>query len=109
MKKLKLLVVSVLLVAAPACEQIEYDIFGDVCGVVLDSRDGMPLQGVMVFLAPGGMNVVTGADGKFEFNDLESRQYSITVQKEGYETNRMTVNVVVSETSNVTLTMNIRE
>jgi hypothetical protein len=40
---------------------------------------------------------VSGDDGRFEFKDLEAVQYTITVQKTGYQTNRKTVTAVAGE------------
>jgi len=49
--------------------------------------------------------MTTSYDGKFIFEELDANQYSLTVQKNGYETNMKTVKVIASETSPVTITM----
>jgi len=63
------------------------------------------LEYVSVQLSPGGKNMTTSYDGKFIFEELDANQYSLTVQKNDYETNMKTVNVIASETSSVTITM----
>ena len=53
--------------------------------------------------------MVTGADGRFEFAEVDAVQYTITVMKAGYSTNRKLVNAIAGETTDVTITMEIRK
>ena len=62
-----------------------------ISGTVIDLDTGDPIQQATVTLSPSGRNTYTGYDGHFEFLDLDARQYTITVQKTGYLTNRKTV------------------
>lgn len=64
---------------------------GSLYGWVSDLATGDPVEGALVTLSPGGMEVYTGNDGHFEFLDLDALQYVVTVQKTGYNTNRKTV------------------
>lgn len=48
---------------------------------------------------------MTDFDGRFIFSELDAKQYSVTVQKNGYETNVQTLNVFASDTLSVTITM----
>ena len=48
---------------------------------------------------------MTDSDGKFTFSELDAKQYSVTVQKNDYETNIKTLNVISSETTTVIITM----
>ena len=82
--------------------------FGTIEGTVLDYDTNQPLEYVSVQLSPGGKNMTTSSDGKFIFEELDANQYSLTVQKNGYETNMKTVKVIASETSSVTITMKKR-
>jgi len=66
-------------------------------GVVNDSETGDLISGASVVLSPGGKTKTTGTDGRYEFLDLDPQQYTITVQKTGYQTNRKTVTAVVGE------------
>ena len=95
------------LIALPlffSCTKEEIDSFGTLYGVVTDTNTGDPLGNVTVTLSPGGITKLTGSDGLFEYADLTPQQYTITVQKSGYQTNRKTVSAVVGERVQVNIT-----
>lgn len=104
MKKI-ILCVIVLLISS-VCSKIEYEIFSTLHGVVSDYETGNPVYGVSVVLTPGGITVITRDDGYFEFQELSPQQYTITVQKSGYMTNRKSVNAISGENiaANITIT-----
>lgn len=87
-----------------SCVKKQYDMWGDVSGVVTDSV-GMPFSGVMVTLSPGSKNALTGSDGYFEFLDLDAGQYTIQAVKSGYGFDRKIVNVVTGETVSVAIVL----
>lgn len=91
------------------CEPVTYDVFATVCGTVVDSEMMEPIEGVSVVLSPSGKNTVTKADGRFEFAELDAAQYTITVQKSGYSTNRKTMNAVAGETMEISITMDKKQ
>lgn len=96
------------LVALPlllSCSKEEQESFGTLYGVVSDTRTGDPLSNVTVTLSPGGTTKLTGSDGLFEYSELTPQQYTITVQKSGYQTNRKSVSAVVGEKVQVNITM----
>lgn len=96
------------LVALPlflSCSKEEVDSFGTLYGVVSDTRTGDPLSNVTVTLSPGGTTKLTGSDGLFEYTELTPQQYTITVQKSGYQTNRKTITSVVGEKVQANITM----
>lgn len=96
------------LVALPllmSCSKDEYESFGTLYGVVTDSNTGNPLGNVSVTLSPGGVTKLTGSDGLFEYTELTPQQYTITVQKSGYQTNRKNVTAVVGEKVQANITM----
>lgn len=97
----------VLLCFASSCTDgmVDYDVLGSISGTVIDVDSGDPVQQATVTLSPSGLNTYTGDDGHFEFLDLEARQYTITVQKTGYTTNRKTVTTVAGGTVDVSLTL----
>lgn len=104
MKKILLLC----LVALPlflSCTKEENDSFGTLYGVVSDVKTGSPLDNVTVTLSPGGTTKLTGSDGLFEYSELTPQQYTITVQKAGYQTNRKTLSAVVGEKTEANITM----
>lgn len=95
---------SILLLAS-ACSKTEYDLFGNISGTVIDVDTGEPIQQAVVTLSPTSKNTYTGMDGQFEYLDLEAQQYTVTVQKTGYQTNRKLVNVNPGESTVVSLVM----
>jgi carbon monoxide dehydrogenase subunit G len=99
MKKLLplLCLISIMVFSVSSCSKPSYDHFATLYGVVSDHTTGEPLAGASVVLSPGGKTKTTGTDGRFEFADLDPQQYTITVQKTGYQTNRKTVTAVVAE------------
>ena len=94
-----------LLLLASACTRTEYDLFGNISGTVIDVDTGEPVQQATVTLSPTSKNTYTGMDGQFEFHELEASQYTVTVQKTGYQANRKLVNVNAGETTDVALVM----
>lgn len=91
--------------ALAACKPETYDTFGDISGTVIDVDSGEPISQATVTLTPTAKNTYTGLDGQFEFKELEAQQYTVTVQKTGYSSNRKTVNVIAGETVTVSLVM----
>jgi hypothetical protein len=88
-----------------ACPTKDYDTFSTLYGVVSDSETKSPISGVDVMLSPGGKTKTTGSDGMFEFTDLDAQQYTITVQKTGYQTNRKTISAVSGEKTEANISM----
>lgn len=88
-----------------SCSKEENDSFGSLYGVVSDVNTGNPLDNVTITLSPGGTSKLTGSDGLFEFTELTPQQYTITVQKAGYQTNRKTLSAVVGEKTQANITM----
>ena len=97
-KVIVLLIACTLLIGIfSGCSKDEHDMFTSLYGVVTDRETGEPVANASVVLSPGGKTKITGSDGNFEFNDLDPQQYTVTVQKSGYQTNRKTVTAVVGE------------
>ena len=97
------------LLAMVGCEPVTYDVFATVSGTVVDATTMEPIEGVSVQLSPSSKNMVTGANGRFEFAELDAVQYTITVQKAGYSTNRKLVNAIAGETVETTITMEVKK
>ena len=91
-----------------SCEPVTYDTFGTLSGTVVEMATGDVIAGALVTLAPSGKNTYTGADGFFEFQNLDAQQYTLTVQATGYSTNRKTVTVVAGATEKVNITLEKR-
>ena len=98
MNKLILLLVSITLIGIfGGCSKAEHDMFATLYGVVSDSETGHPLASATVVLSPTGKTKTTASDGYFEFVDLDPMQYTITVQKADFQTNRKTITTLVGE------------
>lgn len=102
---LVLMACIMLLGFATSCDEVDYDVFGSISGTVIDLDSGDPIPQATVTLSPSGMNTYTGNDGTFEFLDLDARQYTVTVQKTGYQTNRKTVTTISGGNVNISLTL----
>ncbi len=107
MKKiLATLVLGLMLLGmATSCTKTQYDLFANISGTVVDYDDGEPIAQALVTLSPGGLNTYTGDDGHFDFTELEAQQYTLTVQKTGYQANRKTVEAPSGETVTISITM----
>lgn len=83
------------------------DIYGTISGRVTESSTGEPLPAAQVTLVQGGNTVQTSTDGTFSFSRLDEGQYTVSVQKAGYQANRKTVTVVSGETVNVVIPLTV--
>ena len=79
----------------------DYEVFGTIRGTVTDYQTGLPLAHASVVLSPSGLSRQTDDDGTYRFDELEPQQYTITVQRSGYQSNRKTITVVSGETQQV--------
>lgn len=93
-----LLLLSLLIVS---CTKDIVDTTGNLVGVISDSRSGAFLSKVSVALTPTGKTYTTGVDGKYEFRDLESQEYSVSVSKSGYQSDKRTAFVQVGQDTNL--------
>lgn len=109
MKKNRIFILTLILLSFLSCNPIEYDMFGTIEGIVQDYDTNLPLENVYVQLSPGSKNCMTTSDGKFTFADLDAMQYTVTLQKNDYETNVMAVKVISSETSHIIMRMKKKE
>ncbi|MDE6206566.1 MAG: carboxypeptidase-like regulatory domain-containing protein [Muribaculaceae bacterium] len=75
----------------------DYEIYGSIHGCITDHTDGQPLENATVLLSPSGITKQTDISGNYDFINLESRQYTLTVQKQGYQPNRKTITVITGE------------
>lgn len=82
-----------------SCTEDAEENAGSIYGKVTDSKSGEVMQGVTITLTPGSISRTTGSDGTYEFPDLETQQYQVQAQKEGYVTNNKSVTVVVGKTA----------
>ncbi len=83
-----------------------YDTFATLQGTVTDNETSEPVANANVVLSPGSKNQLTDSNGNFEFKELEAIQYTATVQKSGYQTNRKTITLISGETTEMSITLN---
>ena len=83
------------------------DIYGTISGKVTDVSTGAPLSAAQVTLVPSSKTIQTTDDGNFSFSSLEEGQYTVSVQKDGYQANRKNVTVVSGETIEVVITLSV--
>lgn len=77
-----------------SCSQNEApSIFCNIYGIVSDASSGEPIRNASVTLSPTNLTTVTGADGHFEFTDLDEGQYKIQCSATGYHTNSRQISV----------------
>lgn len=79
----------------------DFEVFSSIHGTVTDYQTGMPLENATVVLSPSGISQQTNLGGHYEFADLDVQQYTVTVQKAGYQPNRRTINVVSGKAQQV--------
>lgn len=58
--------------------------FRGIYGIVMDYATGEPVKNANVQLRPSGETTLTGSDGMYEFRDIDSGDYYITVSKVEY-------------------------
>lgn len=102
-----LMACAMLFCFATSCsdDYVDYNVLGSISGTVIDVDTHNPVQSATVTLSPSGYNTYTGDDGRFEFIDLDARQYTVTVQKSGYITNRKTVTTIAGGNVDISLTL----
>lgn len=83
--------------AAGCADSDDYEIYATLCGTVSDYSTGQPVENAVVVLAPSNRTATTAADGRFLFENLDAQQYTLTVQKTGYQPDRKTVAAVSGE------------
>lgn len=82
------------------CQSCSKDIVattGNITGMVSDARSNTMLSGASVTVSPVGKSMVTGADGRYTFTELPPQEYAVQVAKNGYQTDKKTVTVVIGE------------
>lgn len=72
----------------------DYEIFATIQGTVTDYNSGLPLENASVILSPSGISQKTDKNGYYKFSELDAQQYTVTVQKSGYQPNRKTITAI---------------
>lgn len=85
----------------------DYEIFAEIHGTVTDSQTGAPLENASVTLSLSGTSKQTDANGYYKFEGLDARQYTITVQKSGYQPNRKTFVAVSGKATQIDIQLTV--
>lgn len=85
----------------------DYDFFAKIQGTVTDYQTGEPLSQANVTLSPSGLSKQTDSNGFYRFEELDIQQYTVTVQKQGYQPNRKTVIAISGETQQVDIQLTV--
>ena len=105
---LKRTLAAMLLICLIGCSSSDdYEIFAKIHGTVTDYQTGEPLENASVTLSPSGLSKQTSADGTYQFDELDALQYTITVQKTGYQPNRKTVTAISGEALQVDVQLTV--
>lgn len=78
---------------------------GSIQGIVTNTSNNEPIQGVNISLSPTGLSTVTGSDGRYEFVNLQAGQYTVQAVKEGYESNTKNITIVAGNISSGDMTL----
>ncbi len=107
MKKYLSLLLLAFLVACTfsSCTKDEVDIFSTLHGIVVDDLTGECIPGATVTLSPTGKTQTTGSDGRYQYPEIDPMQYTVTVQKPGYNTNRKIITVIAGEATEANITL----
>ena len=81
-----------------SCTKTEYENFGGIHGMVIDSGSGVPISKASVILSPGGATQWTDSEGNYKFENLDAEpQYTISVQHVNYKTDKRTITIRIGE------------
>lgn len=75
----------------------DFDLYGSISGRITDVSTGEPLNAASVTIIPGAGTIQTSSDGVFYFSGLDEGQYTVSVQKNGYQPNRKNITVISGE------------
>ncbi len=85
----------------------DYEVFTSIEGTITDYNTGEPLDNAVVTLSPSGLSRQTDVAGYYKFEDIDAQQYTVTVQRSGYQPNRKTVMAVSGETQIVDIQLTV--
>lgn len=108
MKKIYVLLAIISLLLG-GCSK-EYDdsgAYGGIVGMVSDYYTNMPIESANITLSPSGLSIQTDVNGQYKFERLDVQQYTLTVQKFGYQPDRKTIMVYRGELQNVDIQLTV--
>lgn len=85
---LSLFVIAIAIVISCKKSEDPIETTGHITGAVTEDGSNTPIEAAEVIFSGVSSYYKTGADGKFEAKDLAEGDYTITVQKTGYVTEK---------------------
>lgn len=85
----------------------DYEVFATIQGTVTDYKTGEFLENANVTLSPSGISQKTDANGCYRFDELDAQQYTVTVQKSGYQPNRKTITAISGKAQQVDIQLKV--
>lgn len=76
----------------------DFEIYSTIEGKITDFSTGAALDNASVTLSPSSLTKQTDSGGRYIFSNIDSGQYTISVQKSGYQSNRKSVTAISGET-----------
>jgi TonB-dependent receptor len=96
--------VCALLLSTPTQAQTERR--GGISGSITDTGGGI-LQGAEVTVEPGGVNVVSDAQGQFLVNGLAAGTYTVTISYVGFVTSTKSITVAAGHVANADVQLSV--
>ena len=104
-KSIVWILVAALLCTLNSCVKEMETTVGSIQGIVTNSTNNEPIQGVNISLSPTGLSAVTGSDGRYEFTILTAGQYTVQGVKSGFESNTKNITIVAGNISSGDMTL----
>ena len=95
-----IVIISTLTLFQISCNEdtIQPEKTGNISGTVLDADDNTPISDASVTTSPPTNSSVTDNSGKFEYSNITAGDYTITISKNNYLKNAVSVQVKDGET-----------
>lgn len=89
-----LLFISIIFLVSCSTASGDINVFGGLYGTVVEESTGTSVHNVSITISPVGYTTVTGTDGRYEFDNLSSQQYTVTAYKSGYQADSKIITVL---------------
>lgn len=91
-------------------EYDDSDAYGSIVGTISDFHTNTPIEGASVTLSSlssSGLAIQSDMNGQYEFKRLGAQEYTLIVQKFGYQPDRKTIMVYRGESQQVNIQLTI--
>jgi hypothetical protein len=98
----KILIIIILWASIITCQKEDHKRFGDLKGIILNEFD-QPIEGASVEIESNYS--WSKADGKYSFEKLPAKEYSVTVSKKSFLTKIQKINILENEIAELNFVM----